>query len=199
MWTLTLLKGKLRPCCLGSPTAPSSSSSLVGKIVGIWPKDSQSTQSGQWPVTWLGLKHMSRANQILTLGNLIQKTPRAEPVRKGAETVRVPGSRVEATKSQSHMQAKVMKQQKLWVNRKLTGSKQRVRPMPGAGEHSAVRRRQLSPGAALASDAYTAPPCAYCPLTPSSSGSLSESGLCYPRNQIGTANRSASTFQIPTY
>lgn len=56
---------------------------------------------------------MNRANQILTLGNLIQKTPRAELVRKGAETAIMPGGRVEATKSQNHMQAKVMKKQKL--------------------------------------------------------------------------------------
>ena len=56
-----------------------------------------------------GIEKMSRANQILTLGNLIQKTP----VRKGAETARVPGGRAEATKSQNHMQAKVMRKQKL--------------------------------------------------------------------------------------
>lgn len=56
-----------------------------------------------------GTEKMSGANQILTLGNLIQKTP----VRKGTETARVPGGRVEATKSQNHMQAKVMRKQKL--------------------------------------------------------------------------------------
>lgn len=60
-----------------------------------------------------GIEKMSRANQILTLGNLIQRTPRAEPVRKGAEMARVLGGRVEATKSQNHVQAKVMRKQKL--------------------------------------------------------------------------------------
>lgn len=60
-----------------------------------------------------GAETLSRANQMLTLGNLIQKTPRDEPVRKGAETARVPGVRVEAAKSQNHMQAKVMRKQKL--------------------------------------------------------------------------------------
>lgn len=106
---------------------------------------------------------MNRANQILTLGNLIQKTPRAELVRKGAETAIMPGGRVEATKSQNHMQAKVMKKQKLWVNRKLPGSKQRVKQMPGAGEHLAVRwwREQQSPELLWLP---RAPPCVY--LTP---------------------------------
>lgn len=44
---------------------------------------------------------------------MIQKTPRAKPVRKGTETERVPGGREEAARSQNHMRAKVMRKQKL--------------------------------------------------------------------------------------
>lgn len=47
------------------------------------------------------------------LGDLIQKTARAGSVRKGAETARVPEGRVEATRSQNYLHAKVMRKQKL--------------------------------------------------------------------------------------
>lgn len=128
----------------------------------------------------------SRVNPILTSGNLIQKTPRAEPIRKGTETARVPGGRIEATISQNHMQAKVMRKQKLWVNRKLTGSKRsRAELTPGAGEHLAVRWWSAVPRAAVALETYDSPSMYRhkTPLTPSSS-SLKESGLCDPRNKI---------------
>lgn len=150
--------------------------------MGIWPTSSQSRDR---PVTcdMDRIEKMNRANQILTLGNLIQKTPRAGLVRKGAETATVPGGRVEATKSQNHMQAKVMKKQKLWVNRKLPGSKQRVKQMPRAGEHLAVRwwREQQSPELLWLP---TTPPCVYLTPHPPSSDGLSESGFRNPRNKI---------------
>ena len=45
-----------------------------------------------------GTEKMSRANQILTPGNLIQKT---EPVREGAETARVPGVELRPQKAKT--------------------------------------------------------------------------------------------------
>lgn len=60
-----------------------------------------------------GIENMNSPDLTLTHGNLIQKTPRAKPVRKGTEPERVPGGREEAATSQNHMQAKVMRKQKL--------------------------------------------------------------------------------------
>ena len=73
-------------------------------------------------------------------------------------------------------------------NRKLAGSKRRGKQMPGAGEHLAVRG--WSPEAALALKTDNSP--SVCTLNqphPSFSESLSESGLCNPRNKIKTAKQ----------
>lgn len=176
------------------PLAPAQ---LVGKVVGIWPKGNQSPDR---PVTYdmAEIEKTSRANWILTLGNLIQETPRAEPVRKGAETARVPGGRVEATKSQNHMQAKVMRKQKLWVTGSwLAASREASRCQERVStwlwDDGVVR-------ATLALKTYNGPSMCTLP-TPTPLLQLASMNLdvTIQRTKLKQPKRLCSTFQLPTY
>lgn len=135
LYILILLKGKLRLCCWAVLHHPHPPVQLVGKIVGIWPKGSQSTDG---PVTYdmPGMKKWEEPIRFSPLGIWFRELQELNQLGKGQKQRECQGGRVEATKSQNYMQAKVMRKQKLWVNRKLTGRKQRVKQMPGAAKLS---------------------------------------------------------------
>lgn len=182
-----------------------SSSPTLGEAVGTWPRGSHSTD---WPVTYDlgGIENMSSPIWFSPLGIWFTKLQGLNQLGKGQKQQELPGGREEATRGQNLTLAKLMRKQKLWVNRKLTGRRtgwRTAEQTPGAQSTWWWERME---GATVPREIWalqnSSSPQTLCIHLSHNSGSdeLSFLSLCNTRDKMkAEPNKPDSIFQFPTY